>query len=91
MFWVTGTFWLSIMLALTVPIILIRILHNRLKSIKGEGHGARGVGCKVLRFTFISIRGPLVAALDLYGSRPFVPSRYSGPHRFFYNAGLNGG
>ena len=90
MFWVTGALWLSIVLALMLPIVLIRILHNRLKSIKGEGHGARGVGCKVLRFTFISIRGPLVAPLDLYGSRPFVPSRYSGPHRFFYNAGLNG-
>ena len=90
MFWVAGTFWLSIVLALTVPIVLIRILHNRLKSIKGAGHGARGVGCKVLRFTFITIRRPLAAPLALYGSRPFIPSRYSGPHRFFYNAGLNG-
>ena len=90
MFWVTGTLWLSIVLALMLPIVLIRILHNRLKSIKGEGHGARGVGCKVLRFTFISIRRPLVAPLVLYGSRPFIPSLYSGPHRFFYNTGLNG-
>ena len=67
MFWETGTFWLSIVLALSVPIVLIGIFHNRLKS-EGKGGGARGVGWKVLRFTVISISLPLVALLALNGA-----------------------
>lgn len=60
MFWESGTFWLSIILASSIPIVLIGVFHNRLAAEK-----LRGLGWKIVRFSVITISIPTLGILAL--------------------------
>ena len=60
MIWESGPFWLSLVLALTIPIVLIGGFHNRLKAEK-----PRGIGWKFIRFTVLTISIQVIGILAL--------------------------
>jgi hypothetical protein len=60
MFLESGLFWLSAVLALSVPIILIGGFHNRLARKE-----PRGIGWKFIRFTVVTISIPIIGVLAL--------------------------
>ncbi len=61
MFLESGLFWLSVVLALSVPIILIGGFHNRLAGKEKP----RGIGWKFIRFTVVTISIPIIGVLAL--------------------------
>ena len=60
MFWHSATFWLSSLLALSVPIVLIGGFHNRL-----AGKEPKGIGWKFIRFSVLTISIPITGLLAL--------------------------
>jgi hypothetical protein len=60
MIWESGTFWLSALLALSVPIVLVGGLWNR-----QAGEKPKGIGWQFIRYTVLAISIPIVALLAL--------------------------
>lgn len=60
MIWESGIFWLSALLALSVPIVLIGGLWNR-----RAGEKPKGIGWQFIRYTVLAISIPIVALLAL--------------------------
>ncbi len=60
MFWESGLFWLSVVLASSVPIALIGGFFNRL-----AGRAPKGIGWQFIRFIVLSISLPIIGLLAL--------------------------
>ena len=58
MFWESGPFWLSALLASSVPIVLFLGLKNRTSL-------GRGIGWQFIRFSVLSISIPIIGLLAL--------------------------
>ena len=58
MFWESGLFWLSAVLALSVPAVLILGLRNRTS-------GDKGIGWQFIRFSVLGISIPIIGLLAL--------------------------
>lgn len=65
MFWESAKFWLSAILALSVPMVLYLGLQNRRG---GEGDKAKGIGWQFIRFSVLTITIPVVGVLALNDS-----------------------
>lgn len=56
-------FWVSLVLAVSVPIVLVGGLWNRIK-------GDKGIGWQFIRFTVLTISLPIIAVLSLNNALP---------------------
>ena len=69
MFWESGLFWLSALLASAVPIVLIWGFINRntvtRETEKGNVVKGKGIGWQFIRFIVLSISLPIIGLLAL--------------------------